>query len=88
LLICPPELTEDASINGNFENGPAKSRDLRLSIMQMQDRFGKDTMLLLADDILYNDGNVSGIGSDGIHLTRIGHKLLGEAVAVKLLHWK
>jgi lysophospholipase L1-like esterase len=88
LLICPPELTENASINGNFEKGPAKSRDLRLSLMRMQDSLGKDTMLLFADDILYSGNKISGLGDDGIHLTRIGHKLLGEAVAVKLLHWK
>jgi lysophospholipase L1-like esterase len=88
LLICPPGLTEDASTNGNFENGPAKSRDLRLSLMQMQDCLGEDTMLLFADDILYNGDKISGVGSDGIHLTRIGHKLLGEAVAVNLLQWK
>jgi lysophospholipase L1-like esterase len=73
LLICPPSLTEKATAQGKFPDGPEKSKQLRDALSNRRSDF--PAPVIYADDYINNDS------ADGIHLSRNSNRALGNAVA-------
>lgn len=80
LLIAPPRL--DSSLTGEeFPDFDAQSDKTIVEIEALYEQLAreKDCVFLRASDV------VTDIGSDGLHMTQLGHKNLAEAAARVLL---
>jgi lysophospholipase L1-like esterase len=73
ILICPPSLTKQTLVaDGQFINGPRKSKELRDALTAIEHKI--PATVLYADDYIKNDS------SDGIHLSSRDNILLAHAV--------
>lgn len=77
LLVCPPPLKVTGVFNTMFEGGDTKSAQLTPYLKEIAQSHG--TAFMDAGDIIQSSD------IDGIHFDADQHKLLGEAVAEKLL---